>query len=79
VERTAIDVDSDDLVAARIYAGQRSGPAAEVEDPPPRAADDTSDRLAARSASPDKLAASAAASMPGVEGVQCLQPVDSPV
>ena len=69
LERLPVDVDADDLVAGRVRACQRPGPATEVQDALARAADDSPKRLAACSTSPDEAGIPAAASMAGVERV----------
>jgi hypothetical protein len=69
LERLAVDVDADDLVAGRVRARQRPGPATEVQNALARTADDLPKRLAAFSASPDEAGVPAAASMVGVERV----------
>ena len=79
VERAAVDVDPDDLVAGEIRACQRPGAAAEVENALARPADDAPKGVTARGASPDEARPSAAASMTGIQVVQCLQPVDDSV
>jgi hypothetical protein len=79
VEGIPVDVHADDLVAGCICARQRSGPAAEIEDSLAGAADESPERLTARSASPDESRIPAAEAVLAVEHVQGLQPVDAPV
>ena len=55
LERGAVDVDADHRVALRIVLRQRTGPAAEVEDPQARAADERGNQPGAVVGAEDEL------------------------
>ncbi len=74
LERRAVDVDADDVVALGVVLRQRTRPAAQVEHTPPGTADEGGDHVRALVAAEDELLPAAVAVVGLIAAIEAVEP-----